>query len=141
MCKIKSFGTAIILAGGKSSRMGFDKQFLQIGKKRMMDLVIEKLEEEFDQIIVVSNKPDQYENFSHKVVSDIIVGKGPLSGLHVGLKNSKSQYAYFVACDMPNINISYIRYMKEQIEKINPDACVTRSGKFAETFNSFYSKP
>ena len=140
MCKIDKFGTAISLAGGKSSRMGFDKQFLEINQTRMMDIVIEKLEEEFEEIIVVTNKLDEYENFKHKLVSDIIVGMGPLSGLHVGLKNSKSKYAYFIACDMPNINIPYIKYMKDQIEKVKPDACVTRCGDFAETFNSFYSK-
>lgn len=140
MCKIDNFGTAIILAGGKSSRMGFDKQFLQIKETRMMKIVIDKLEKEFNEIIVVTNKPEEYKDFKHKVVSDIIVGMGPLSGLHVGLKNSKSKYAYLLACDMPNINVPYINYMKKQIEKKDPDACVTKSGEFAETLNSFYSK-
>lgn len=140
MCKIDKFGTAIILAGGKSSRMGFDKQFLKIKETRMMEIVTGKLEEEFNEIIIVTNKPELYSDSKYKIVSDIIKGKGPLSGLHVGLKSSKSKYAYFVACDMPNINISYIKYMKEIIEKETPDACVTKCGKFSETFNSFYSK-
>ena len=139
MCKIDNFGTAIILAGGKSSRMGFDKQFLKIKENRMMEIVINRLEQVFDEIIIVTNKPELYKDSKYKIVSDIIKEKGPLSGLHVGLKNSKSKYAYFVACDMPNINISYIEYMKEIIEKERPDACVTKCGKFSETFNSFYS--
>ena len=140
MCQIEKCQTAIILAGGKSSRMGFDKQFLKIKETRMMDIVIEKLEKEFSEIIIVTNKPELYKDSRQKVVSDIIKEKGPLSGLHVGLKNSKSKYAYFIACDMPNINISYIKYMKEIIDKENPDACVTRSGEFYETLNGFYSK-
>lgn len=140
MCKIEKFGTAIILAGGKSSRMGFDKQFLKIKETRMMEIVIDKLGEEFKEIIIVTNKPELYKDSRRKIVSDIIKYKGPLSGLHVGLKNSKSKYAYFIACDMPNINLPYIRYMKEIIKKQAPDACVTKSSKFFETFNSFYSK-
>ncbi len=108
------FGTAIILAGGKSSRMGFDKQFLIINEKRVMEIVISKLRAEFKEIIIVTNKPESYKNLADKVVSDIIKGKGPLSGLHAGLKHSSSKYSYFIACDMPNINIEYIRYMKRK---------------------------
>ena len=140
MCKIDNFGTAIILAGGKSSRMGFDKQFLKIKEKRVMDVVLDKLKEEFSEIIIVTNKPEEYEGSKYKVVSDIIKGRGPLSGLHVGLKHSKSKYAYFIACDMPNINIDYIRYMKHQIEEVEPMACVTTCTEFIEVFNGFYSK-
>ena len=142
MCKIDNFSTAIILAGGKSSRMGFDKQFLKIKEKRVIDVVIDKLKEEFSEIIIVTNKPEEYKDSKHTVVSDIIKGQGPLSGLHVGLKYSKSKYAYFIACDMPNINIDYIRYMKQRLkqEKYKPMACVTTCEKFIEAFNAFYSK-
>lgn len=137
MCK---FGTAIILAGGKSSRMGFDKQFLIINEKRVMEIVISKLRAEFDEIIIVTNKPDSYKDLGDKIVSDIIKEKGPLSGLHVGLKNSSSKYSYFIACDMPNINIEYIRYMKKKTYTNNPKACVTKFGCWIEAFNGFYSK-
>ena len=138
--KMKKFASAIILAGGQSSRMGFDKQFLQIKERRVMEIVISKLKKEFDEIIIVTNKPECYTDFDDKIVSDIIKGMGPLSGLHVGLKNSSSNYAYFIACDMPNINIDYIRYMKKNIETNNPDACVTKCDEWIEAFNGFYSR-
>ena len=139
---MSKFGTAIILAGGKSSRMGFDKQFLKIKERRVMDIVISKLKKEFNEIIVVTNKPEYYIGFGNKIVSDIIKGMGPLSGLHVGLKNSSSEYAYFIACDMPNISIEYIRYMKKKMQEKEqePQACVTKFGNWIEAFNSFYSK-
>ena len=137
---MNKFGTAIILAGGKSSRMGFDKQFLMINEKRLMKTVISKLKVEFEEIIIVTNKPEAYEDLDEKIVSDIIKGKGPLSGLHVGLKNSSNKYSYFIACDMPNININYIRYMKERIDNTNPKACVTEFKDWIESFNAFYSK-
>lgn len=137
---MNKFGTAIILAGGKSSRMGFDKQFLKIKERRVMEIVISKLKKEFNEIIIVTNKPEYYIGFGNKIVSDIIKGMGPLSGLHVGLKNSSSKYAYFIACDMPNVDIQYIRYMKKNIEENNPDACVTKFRNWIEAFNGFYSK-
>ena len=137
---MQKFGTAIILAGGKSSRMGFDKQFLMIHERRLMDSIIHKLREEFEEIIIVTNKPESYIGLSHKIIKDIIEDKGPLGGIHSGLKESSSQYAFIVACDMPNINMDYIRYMKSCIKDNNLDGCVTNFGDWVEPFSSFYSK-
>lgn len=137
---MKKFGTAIILAGGKSSRMGFDKQFLKIDEIRLMNLVINKLEEEFDEIIIVTNKPDEYNEFNQKIRTDIIKGMGPLSGIHSGLSEASSEYSFVIACDMPSINMDYVRYMKKIIENKKVDACVTRTKDNIEPLHGFYSK-
>ena len=136
----EGFGTAIILAGGKSSRMGFDKQFLQVDDRRIMDNLILKLEEEFDEIIIVTNKTEKYKDYKHKIVKDIIVGKGPLSGIHVGLRESSSNYAFVIACDMPNLNRDYIKYMKTKMIGKDLDGCVSLLGDQIEPFHGFYSK-
>lgn len=139
---MEKFKTAVILAGGKSSRMGFDKQFIKINEKMLLETMISKLKKEFDDIIIVTNKPEQYVGSSYKIVSDEIKGKGPMSGIHTGLKESSSKYVYFVACDMPNINIDYIRYMKNTIKDLDVDACITKVGNKsgAEHLNAFYSR-
>lgn len=137
---MEKFGTAIILAGGKSSRMGFDKQFLKINERRLMDSLVHKLKEEFEEIIIVTNKPEYYIGLSHRITKDIIEDKGPLGGIHAGLKLSSSQYAFVVACDMPNMNMDYIRYMKKSIGNRGLDGCVTKFGDWIEPFSSFYSK-
>lgn len=137
---MKKFGTAVILAGGKSSRMGFDKQLLIINKRRLMDNLISKLKQEFDEIIIVTNKPEYYKGLGDKIIGDIIVGKGPLCGIHAGLTMSSSEFSYFIACDMPNINLDYIKYMKDSIRDIDTFACITRFGSWIESFNAFYSK-
>ena len=137
---LKEFGTAIILAGGKSSRMGFDKQFLMINEKRLIESMIDKLKEEFDEFIIVTNKPKYYIDFPHKIVSDKIVGQGPLGGIHAGLSEANSKYSLVIACDMPNVNLEYIRYMKDCLKNSNYDGCITYSSDWIEPFNSFYSK-
>lgn len=131
------FGTCIILAGGKSSRMGFDKQFLRVDKRRLMYSIISKLENEFDEIIIVTNKPEHYIGISQKITRDILEDKGPLGGIHAGLKLAKSKYSFVIACDMPNVNLDYIRYMKTQTCKMG---ITTRFGDWIEPFCSFYSK-
>ncbi|MBZ2174744.1 molybdenum cofactor guanylyltransferase [Schnuerera sp. xch1] len=137
---MKKFGTAVILAGGKSKRMGFDKQLLKINERRLIDNLRKKLGDLFDEIIVVTNKSEYYLGYTDKIITDKIVGKGPLSGIHAGLVEASSQYVYFVACDMPNINLDYIRFMKKRLEKISVKACITKFGKWIEPFNAFYSK-
>ena len=135
------FKTVVILAGGKSSRMGFDKQFLKIDERKLMDNLIDELKKEFQDIIIVTNKPEEYKDDLRgcRIVSDEIKQKGPLSGIHIGLKESESKYAYFIACDMPNINLDYIRYMKRELIRTKADACVTKQGDKVQPFNAFYS--
>ena len=139
---MNKFGTAVILAGGQSSRMGFDKQFLQLNNQNIISYLSEKLSNLFDDIIVVSNtlKKGDYNNF--RVISDAIKGKGPLSGIHSGLLSARSEFVYFIACDMPNINLDYIEFMIKKIELNNnlPLATVTRYKNWIEPFNSFYHK-
>ena len=136
---MKIFKTAVILAGGKSSRMGFDKQFLEINESRLMENLVCELKKEFEDIIIVTNKPGEYKESSCRIVGDEIKEMGPLSGIHIGLKESKSKYVYFIACDMPNINLDYISLMKREVVNANANACVTKKDGKIEPFNSFYS--
>ncbi|MCH1960528.1 molybdenum cofactor guanylyltransferase [Romboutsia hominis] len=112
-----NLNTAIILAGGKSSRMGFDKQFLVINEKRLILDIAKKLKKHFKEIIIVTNKKEYYKDLGYKVVEDEIKGMGPLAGISVGLKNSSSLYAYIIACDMPVLDDNYIKYIKAMVNK------------------------
>lgn len=133
--------TAVILAGGRSSRMGFDKQFLKINGMSILDKIVKILKQEFEEIIVVSNKSEYYTSRDYIVIEDEIINCGPLGGIHAGLKQSSSKYTYFIACDMPNINLEYIRYMKKIIQKSKSDSCVTKNkNERVEPLNAFYSK-
>lgn len=136
---MKKFGTAIILAGGKSSRMGFDKQLLKINERKLMDSIIQKLSRKFEEIIIVSNRPELYIGLSHKITKDILVDKGVIGGIHAGLSLSSSKYAFVTACDMPNINMDYVCYMKDRLDFHNSSGCVTRFGDWIEPLGSFYS--
>ncbi len=137
---MKEFGTAVILAGGKSTRMGFDKQFLWIKERRLIDSIRKKLAREFDEIIVVTNKTQYYLGFTDKIIEDKIPNKGPLSGIHAGLVEASSKFVYFIACDMPNINLGYIRFMKGKLKYRDAVACITKYGQWIEPFNAFYSR-
>ncbi|WP_409227219.1 molybdenum cofactor guanylyltransferase [Gudongella sp. SC589] len=137
---MKKFGSAIILAGGKSTRMGFDKQLIRFQERSLVETLIQKLREEFQEIVIVTNKPEYYIGLADIITGDVIEGKGPLGGIHAGLLMASSRYSYVVACDMPSIDLEYVRYMKNRIANSNPLACVTRLGEWIEPFNAFYRK-
>ena len=137
---MKNFGTAIILAGGKSTRMGFDKQLIKIQERMLVETLIQKLRDEFQEIVIVTNKPEYYIGLADIITGDVILGKGPLSGIHAGLLKASSEYSYVVACDMPSIEMDYVRHMKTRIGTGGHKACVTRLGEWLEPFNAFYSK-
>ncbi len=139
---MKQLGTAIILAGGKSSRMGFDKQLIKYKDKPLVEYIIERLNSLFEEIIVVTNTPGIYKIDSIKIISDELSGYGPLGGIHAGLKHASSGFSYVTACDMPEINTAYIDYMIELIRQhsYKAEAVVTRFGEWLEPFNAFYTK-
>ncbi|WP_432665936.1 molybdenum cofactor guanylyltransferase [Wukongibacter baidiensis] len=138
---MKKLGTAIIMAGGKSSRMGFDKQLIKIEDRYLIDIIIENLSKSFEEIIVVSNVKGIHNYRNVAVVEDKIKDLGPLGGLHAGLGKASSLYSYVIACDMPYINNQYINYMKKFLKQCDKaDALITRFGDWIEPFNCFYSK-
>jgi len=137
---LPSFGTAAILAGGKSSRMGFDKQLLMEDDRRILETVIETLKQEFTDILIVTAKPQLYEGMGVRLCSDLYPGKGPLAGVHAALSYARSQYVYLLACDMPVVNLPFIRHMKQKLQETGMDICASRYNDRMEPFNTFYSR-
>ena len=105
--------TAIILAGGKASRMdGADKAFLKIGQETVIDRQSRLLKKLFEKIIIVTNSPQKYRYIEDiKIISDITPNLGSLGGVYSGLTASSSFYNFVIACDMPFINSRLIKYM------------------------------
>ena len=95
--------TGIILAGGKSTRMGSDKGFIEIDGTSFMSRIINVLAPFVKEIIIVSDNPD-YDSFGSKRVEDIFKNSGPLAGLYTGLEHSKTEDNLVLSCDVPLIN-------------------------------------
>ncbi|MBI6874949.1 molybdenum cofactor guanylyltransferase [Clostridium aciditolerans] len=137
---MKKVGTAVILCGGKSSRMGFDKSKIKIEGRLLIEIIGEKLEKIFNEIILVAEKEDKFENLKYKVVEDMEKNYGPAGGIYTGLKNASSKYVFFLACDMPKINIDYIKYLMNIIEDDECDGLICKKNDWIEPLHAFYSK-
>lgn len=118
LTNVKHNITGIILAGGKNTRMGTNKAFLEIDGVRLIDKTINIYRQLFDDIIIVTNDPLSYIEFTDAtIVTDIYKGKGPLGGIYTGLFYSKNDYAFVSACDMPYLNEDFISYLTNQAGK------------------------
>jgi len=96
--------SALILAGGRSSRMdGYDKGLLKLLDRPMIDYVIERLKPQVGQILISANRHlEQYREFGYEVlVDDYNDYRGPLAGMARGLAQSDTDYLLTVPCDGP----------------------------------------
>jgi molybdopterin-guanine dinucleotide biosynthesis protein A len=93
--------TGIILAGGKSSRMGKDKALIKYGDETFMSNSLKKLNELFDETIVVADNVGKYNIKNVKIINDIYTGKGPMGGIHAALKAAGNDWIFVIPCDMP----------------------------------------
>ena len=108
--------TGIILAGGKSSRMGEDKGLVLLNGKPMVQYIIEVLKEVVSDIIIISNN-ESYTKFGIPVYADIIKDKGPVGGIYTGLYHSKTELNFCISCDVPIISSDFILWLLKRSGK------------------------
>lgn len=104
--------TGIILAGGKSSRMGFDKGLADVNGNKMIELVYAALLQVTDDVMIIANT-NAYDYLQLPVYKDIFEDKGPIAGIYTGLSHSTTQKNLIVACDMPFVNHKLLQRMLE----------------------------
>lgn len=133
--------TSIILAGGRSLRLGSSKVLEVVGGKSLIGRVIERVKLLSTRTLIVTS-PGQLTfpvDGEAEVLVDIYPGKGSLGGIYTGLLASLSPRNIVVACDMPFLNVGLLDYMLELSRHF--DAVVPRLGEGkVEPLHAIYSK-
>ncbi|MHC4648356.1 MAG: molybdenum cofactor guanylyltransferase [Planctomycetota bacterium] len=136
---IREQATAIIMAGGRSTRIGRDKSILPIGDKPMIKHICDQLVPHFDQLLISANDPSTYDFLALEVVPDAAPGRGPLMGIASALKASANEVNFVIACDIPEVNIRLLRRMLRQAGDY--DAVIPRTaGSQYEPLFAVYKK-
>lgn len=92
---------AVVLAGGKSERMGCEKALMEYDGKTMVEYSLEAVSVIPGDPLVISNNPEVSDFLKGvEVVPDCLIGRGPLGGIHAGLEYTKDDI-FIVACDTP----------------------------------------
>ncbi|WP_313567940.1 molybdenum cofactor guanylyltransferase [Acetoanaerobium noterae] len=136
---MRDFGSAVVLAGGKSSRMGFDKSTMVLQNKKLIESTIKKLDSLFDDIIISVDGLEKKSEFNHdKIVVDKVKGVGPLGGMISALEMAQSDRLFVIPCDMPVIDIKYISFMMKYMD--DNEIILSEKNGYFEPFPGFYSK-
>ncbi len=134
--------SSIILAGGKSSRLGHDKVLEKVGNTSLLEQVISRLDPLSREIIIVTAKERTFTQLASrpkvKIVSDIFPGQGSLGGIYTGLVKSDSLYNLVIAADMPFVNESLLKYMIGIAEGF--DFILPRVNGLFEPLHAIYSR-
>lgn len=104
--------TGIILAGGKSSRMGTDKGLQELCGKPLISYVIDALSGLCSEIII-SSSSEGYQSFGYKVIADELPGIGPMGGIYSALRQSSTENNLVISCDLPFVTEKLLSYILE----------------------------
>jgi molybdopterin-guanine dinucleotide biosynthesis protein A len=107
--------TGVILAGGKSSRMGQNKALMSLGSRRLIDRVVGVMREVCPELLLVTNSPEVYADLELPMVGDVYPDKGSLGGIYSAIYHAPTAYCLVVACDMPFLHAAVLRYLVTQI--------------------------
>ena len=130
--------TGIILAGGKSARMGTDKGMLWFRDKFLIEYSIESLKP-FCNTLLISSGNDDYRMFGYPVIKDVILNKGPVGGIYSCLLESASPVNIVLPCDMPMINAQIIERLVQQASSAQIVVFINTKGEM-EPLCGMYNK-
>jgi|SRR5579871_912085 len=104
---------AIVLAGGRSERMGQDKALLRLEERTLLQTVVAALRPFADRIVVVAQEPEPYLLPDVEGVADLYPGQGPVGGILTGLTALGVGAHLVVACDMPALQPGILRLLRD----------------------------
>ncbi|HLC21561.1 MAG TPA: molybdenum cofactor guanylyltransferase [Candidatus Methylomirabilis sp.] len=130
--------TGIVLAGGKSSRMGLNKAFIEFGGKRLIEATVARLAGLFPEVLIIANDLEPYAYLGVRVIPDLIPNSGSLGGIYTGLSAAAHPAGFFVACDMPFLNPALIALVVREAE--GSDVVVPRVEGELQPMHAVYAK-
>ncbi|MDD2511528.1 MAG: molybdenum cofactor guanylyltransferase [Syntrophomonas sp.] len=107
--------SGIILAGGKSSRMKFNKAFARITSQTAIEIIIEKFTAFFSETMIITNDPELYLHLGLPVFTDVYPRQGPVSGIHSALYHAANEAVFLLGCDMPFVEMQVVEYMLQML--------------------------
>jgi molybdenum cofactor guanylyltransferase len=137
----------IILAGGKSSRMGRDKALIPIQAIPMLELIYNIAANISNQIYIVTPWQEKYQHLqlpNCQFIKEEKVDAGPLIAFSQGLTAVKSEWVMLLACDLPKLKVDVLKSWVNQLEGINENinpqyiAALVKSEKGWQPLCGFY---
>jgi len=135
---LRESATAIILAGGKSTRMGRDKALLPIGGRPMIEGIIEQLRTVFSEVIISAADDSKYSFKGVTVIPDEVADEGPFQGIICAMRRARFPVCLVISCDIPEVPVRLVRRMIALAH--NADGAVPVRDGYPEPMFAVYSK-
>jgi len=128
---------AVLLAGGKSRRMGRDKLALPQNGTTVLQAAVARFSEKFDRVFLSVDDKNRYAEIDVPKIEDIYKGCGPLGGLHAALSAADSDLIFLAAADLPFSSPEAALFMIEKGKDF--DICITEDneGRFEPLFGCY----
>lgn len=132
--------TICVQAGGESRRMGQDKALMPFLGRPLIQRVVDRLVPIADEVIVTTNRPEEYRFLGLPLYPDIIPGRGALGGLYTALACATGEIVAVVACDMPFASATLIEAAIRLLVQEGADVVIPDSGSGLEPLHAVYRR-
>ena len=130
--------TGVLLAGGKSRRMGEDKRSLVVGEQTILERGLAVLSSIFQEVLVVIAQDSPLLGVDARVVRDLVPDCGSLGGLYTGLMQATTPSIFLVACDMPFLDPVVIAQFTSR--RATADIVMAKLGARLHPMHALYGK-
>lgn len=130
--------SGIVVAGGRSQRLGQDKRWLLFHGQPLLRHVVETLRPLVDEVIVVTRSPQVFAGWEVRAVTDVYAECGVLAGVHAGLQAAQGTWGLVVAADLPFLQPPLLQALIERASGSAVDAVVPLWRGFPEPLVALY---
>jgi molybdopterin-guanine dinucleotide biosynthesis protein A len=131
--------TAFILAGGKSSRMGRDKAFLQLRDETLLAHALKLVGAVAEEVRIVGDAT-KFSPFG-RVVEDVYRNRGPLGGIHAALSASSTDLNLMLAVDLPFVDADFLQYLLSRARESTAIVTLPRAAGGLQPLCAVYRRP
>ncbi|HNS95638.1 MAG TPA: molybdenum cofactor guanylyltransferase [Polyangiaceae bacterium] len=121
--------TAIVLAGGRSKRMGINKAFLDFDGKPLIARLVDMLRQAFAEVLLSANTPQPYAFLGVEIVADEPKDAGPLGAIISCLAKSSRELNFVMGCDMPFVRLDLVHSLVSMAAQQHCDAVIPQSSE------------
>jgi molybdopterin-guanine dinucleotide biosynthesis protein A len=129
----------ILLSGGGSRRMQWDKALLPAPDGTIIEHILEQLEDHFEEALISVSDEDKFAFLNRRLILDEEPGKGPMMGIQTALKASRHEKNFVIACDIPIIDPAFLKKLIHAAEKFEITIPISQGGRKEPLF-AVYAK-
>ncbi len=132
--------TICIQAGGQSSRMGEDKALKMFLGRPLIQRVVQRLSPIADELIVTTNRPEDYSFLNLRLIPDLKPGRGALGGLYTAIASASNPIVAVVACDMPFVSAALLEAATKLMLQEGVDVVIAKGEEGYEPLHAVYRR-